>query len=93
MFEVGQRVRCVNKAGWILAPDNHDSDGPSYGEVSTVTRGSVMTKYGDCIGVSGSSGLFLAKCFRPLTEDPKAVKRTVERHFSKFLKEPVKEGV
>lgn len=45
-----------------------------------------------CLYFSEWRAPYHRKFFRPLTEDPKAVKRTMERHFNKFLKEPVTPG-
>lgn len=93
MFEIGQRVRCINRVGWNTLDDNPDKNAPRYGEIRSVTSELEPTFFGDCIGISGCDGVFLACFFVPLTEDPKAVEETMERHFNKFLKEPAREGV
>lgn len=88
-FQVGQRVRCINKLGWCEDWDaNKPFCGPAYGEVCTVIA-VVDGRSGECLMLSQwPPDKFLARCFRPLTDSPKAVKRTMERHFNKFLKEP-----
>ena len=97
MFQVGQRVECVN-AGFIdhYAHGAYSCDVPVVGKVYTVAGMTTSRMDGAAVVVLREIKNHKAhrcgyepKRFRPLTEDPKRVEETMEKHFNKFLKERV----
>lgn len=85
MFQVGQKCECIEGAGrWY--GESGPVDGPSIGDVLTVSGkqpfdGEVLLRF------YGQPAAYHTNYFRPLTEDPKAVKRTMEEHFNKYLRQ------
>ena len=83
MFQVGQRVECIKRGGWINLLGER-STGPSFGDICTVTN--VEEFHAETyLYVGWGRDRFISTAFRPLTDSPKAVKETMRKHFNKFL--------
>jgi len=91
MFQVGQRVECINGGDWCPDPGLDPATFPKLGTVYVVAEygSSVISLCGYYVRLKGMPDNYAACFFRPLNEDPKRVEETMEKHFRKFLSQPV----
>lgn len=89
MFQVGQKVECIKRDLWCRGLTYEPSTGPSCGEVLEITDIKRATPDIVVLSFPGWPSRYDSRAFRAITEDPKAVKRTMRKHFNKYLKEGV----